>query len=137
MELLRCKLTGGPKSRRFRKRLANLHQKFKKWSKTLEDQRKLVVTLTPVVKLKQKISTKRQNVFYAAQKKKHVAQQNLDKANEEFQKQFEITSTVRSFVIIGRLVCWTTWTLLPLIAATYPLLLLIAVIPCDFVRLTS
>ena len=34
LELLRCKLTGGPKSRRFRKRLANLHQKIKKWSKT-------------------------------------------------------------------------------------------------------
>ena len=34
MELLRWKLTGGPKPRRFRKRLANLHQKIKKWSKT-------------------------------------------------------------------------------------------------------
>ena len=34
LELLRWKLTGGPKPRRFRKRLANLHQKIKKWSKT-------------------------------------------------------------------------------------------------------
>ena len=34
LELLRCKLTGGPKSRHFRKHLASLHQKIKKWPKT-------------------------------------------------------------------------------------------------------
>ena len=34
LELLRWKLTGGQKQRRFRKRLANLHKKIKKWSKT-------------------------------------------------------------------------------------------------------